>query len=63
MIDQSAPGLRCDVPGIKNISEKTSVHVVATTGLYTEDSWPDKYKEMTLDEYFNYMMAEIQDGI
>lgn len=63
MVDMSAPGLRCNVPGIKSISEKTGVHVVATTGLYTEDSWPDKYKEMTLDEYFNYMMGEIKDGV
>ena len=63
MIDQSAPGLRCNVPGIKNNSEKTGVHIVATTGLYTEDSWPDKYKEMTIDEYFDYMMGEIKDGI
>lgn len=63
MIDQSAPGLRCDVPGIKNIAEKTGVHIVATTGLYTEDSWPDKYKEMTLDAYFDYMMDEIKNGI
>jgi phosphotriesterase-related protein len=63
MVDMSAPGLRCNVPGIKNISEKTGVHVIATTGLYTEDSWPDKFKEMSLEDYYEYMMGEIKDGI
>jgi phosphotriesterase-related protein len=63
IIDQSAPGLRSNVPGIKRISEKTGVHIIGTTGLYTEDSWPDKFKEMTGDEYTAYMLDEIENGI
>lgn len=63
MVDMSTPGLRCNVPGIRRISEKTGVHVVATTGLYAEDSWPDRFKEMSLQAYFDYMMDEIKNGI
>ncbi len=33
IMDMSAPGLRSNVPAIKRISEKTGVHVIATTGL------------------------------
>jgi len=63
MVDMSPPGLRSDLPAIRRISEKTGVHVVATTGLYAEDSWPDKYKTMTTDEYTAYMLKEIDQGI
>ncbi len=63
MVDMSTPGLRCNVPGIRRISEVTGVHVVATTGLYTEDSWPERFKEMSLQAYFDYMMDESKDGI
>ena len=63
MVDMSTPGLRCNVPGIRRISEKTGVHVVATTGLYAEDSWPERFKDMSLQAYFEYMMEEIKNGI
>lgn len=63
MVDMSTPGLRCNVPGIKRISEATGVHVVATTGLYAEDSWPERFMEMSLQDYFDYMMDESKDGI
>jgi phosphotriesterase-related protein len=63
IMDMSPPGLRTNVPGIQQISERTDVHIVATTGLYTEDSWPEKYRRMTQDEYFDYMLDEIENGI
>lgn len=63
MVDMSAPGLRCNLPAIRRISEKTGVHIVATTGLYAEDSWPDKYKSMTIKEYMEFMRKEIEQGI
>ena len=63
MVDMSVPGLRSDLPAIRRISEKTGVHIVATTGLYMEDSWPDRFREMTIEEYVNYMKQEIDQGI
>jgi len=63
MVDMSTPGLRSDLPAIRRISKKTGVHVVATTGLYAEDSWPEKYRAMTTDEYVQYMQQEIEQGI
>ena len=63
LVDMSTPGIRSDLPAIRRISEKSGVHVVATTGLYAEDSWPEKYREMTVEEYTKYMLKEIQEGI
>jgi len=63
LIDQSAPGLRSDLPGIQRLSGKTGVHIITTTGLYTEDSWPERFKGMSRDEYAKYMLDEIRNGI
>jgi phosphotriesterase-related protein len=63
MVDMSVPGLRSDIQAIRRISEKSGVHVVATTGLYSEDSWPDKFKTMSVQEYEQYMLSEVRNGI
>jgi phosphotriesterase-related protein len=63
MLDMSAPGLRCDLPGIRRISEKSDVHIIATTGLYMEDCWPERFRSMTVEQYIDYMKGEITSGI
>jgi phosphotriesterase-related protein len=63
IVDMSPPGLRSNVLGIQQISERTGVHIVATTGLYTEDSWPEEYRAMARDEYVAYMLGEVEHGI
>lgn len=63
LVDMSVPGLRSDIEAIHRISEKSGVHVVATTGLYSEDSWPDQFKTMSVKDYERYMSGEVCDGI
>ncbi|MFC1877762.1 phosphotriesterase [Thermodesulfobacteriota bacterium] len=63
MVDMTVPGHRCDISGTKRISDKTGVHVITSTGLYTEDSWPDQFKTMSVKEYEEYMLSEIENGI
>ena len=63
VVDMSTPGLRIDLPATQRISQNTGVHVVATTGLYTEDTWPERFKEMTIEELMQYMHKEIDNGI
>ncbi|RJP70315.1 MAG: phosphotriesterase [Candidatus Abyssobacteria bacterium SURF_17] len=63
MVDMSTPGLRCNLPAIQRISEKTGVHIIATTGLYAEDSWPERYRNMSVQEYVGFMLGEIEHGI
>ncbi len=63
LVEMSAIGLRCNMPAVKRISKKTGLHVVATTGFYTEDSWPAEYRNMTIEQYKNKMLHEIKYGI
>jgi phosphotriesterase-related protein len=63
MVDMSTPGIRCDVSAVRRISKKTGVHIIATTGLYSEDSWPQQFRFMAMDDYMKYMRREIEYGI
>jgi phosphotriesterase-related protein len=63
MVEMSAPGLRVDPAGLRRISEKTGVHVVASTGLYSEDSWPGRFAAMGVNELADFMRGEIEHGI
>jgi len=63
MVEMSCLGLRLNLPGIQQISQKTGVHVVATTGLYVEDSWPEYAREMTVEQLADLMVKEIEEGI
>ena len=63
VVDMSTPGLRSNISAIQRISQKTGIHVVTTTGLYLEDSWPEKFREMTIKELMQYMRKEIERGI
>jgi len=63
MIDVSVPGLRSDLPAIKELSKNSGIHVIATTGLYSEDSWPDRFQSMSIKDYEQYMTHEIENGI
>jgi len=63
LVDMSVPGLRSDIESIQRISKKSGVHVVATTGLYSEDSWPDQFKSMSMRDYERYMLKEVGSGI
>ena len=63
IVDMSTPGIRCDLEGTREISENTGVHIVAPTGIYTYDTWPDQYKEMDVQELTAYMLNEVESGI
>jgi len=63
ILEVSVPGLRSNIPAIKRISEKTGVHVIATTGLYSEDCWPEKFRTMSIAQYKQYLRDEIENGI
>ena len=63
MVEMSTPGLRVDVAALRRISERTGVHIVATTGLYSEDSWPGRFAAMGVEELAAFMHGEIEEGI
>lgn len=61
--DMSSPGLRVDPMSLKRVSEKSGVHIVAPTGLYSRDSWPERFHNMGIREMMDYMLMEISEGI
>jgi phosphotriesterase-related protein len=65
IVETGAPGIRSgeDVVAFRRISERTGAHIVACTGLYAEDSWPESFRGLTEDEYAQYLFDEIQNGI
>jgi phosphotriesterase-related protein len=63
VVDMSTPGLRCNIPALKRISRKTGVRIIASTGLYAEDSWPERFRDMDMGDYMKYMWAEIENSI
>lgn len=66
IVEVSAPGIRSspdDLFAIRRIAERTGVHIVASTGLYAEDTWPACYRTMTFAEYSGFLHREIRRGI
>ena len=63
MVEKSCLGTRLDLPAVQRISKKTGVHVVATTGLFIEESWPDYALDMTIEQLTALMVKEIENGI
>ena len=63
ILELSVPGIRTKVPAIKKLAEKTGAHIIISTGLYTGDSWPDKYISMSEKEIYDYMINEVNNGV
>lgn len=62
MVEMSCIGLRVSLPAIQRISRKTGIHVVATTGLYVEQSCPE-HAGKTIEQLTELMVKEIKEGI
>ena len=63
VVDVSCVGIRGDVRMLKRISERTGLHLVAATGFYLEDSWPEFAHEASADELAQHMIDEYRLGI
>lgn len=63
ILELSVPGIRTKVSAIKRIAEKTGANIIISTGLYTGDSWPDKYLSMGEREIYDYMIDEVKNGV
>jgi phosphotriesterase-related protein len=63
ILEPSAPGIRCNTAGLKRISEATNVNIIASTGLYREETWPARFAAMTSRDIQAYMLEEINSGI
>ena len=63
ILEPSAPGIRCNTEKLKNISEATNVNIIASTGLYREETWPARFTRMGLNDMKSHFLNEINIGI
>lgn len=63
IVEQSCIGLGRDAAGLKTVSERSGVHVVASTGFYRECSYPDYVANETADQLTERMLRECREGI
>ncbi|MCP4296055.1 MAG: hypothetical protein GY786_10640, partial [Proteobacteria bacterium] len=63
ILETSAPGIRRDIKGLKKVSENSGVNIIASTGCYVEESWPQWLLEMEFSQYVDFMKKEIEVGI
>ncbi|SFL55064.1 phosphotriesterase family protein [Pelosinus propionicus] len=66
IVEVSAPGIRSspkDLFAIRQIAEHTGVHIVASTGLYAEYTWPAYYRDMSFEQFCAFLFREIDHGV
>lgn len=66
IVEASAPGIRSsprDLIIIRRIAEGTGVHIIASTGLYVEETWPPCFHGMTVKQYEFFLRREIMQGV
>lgn len=63
VVEMSAVGLRTDMAGLRRLSERTGVHIVACTGFYVEECWPEAVRSYTVDDFRRFMVDELREGI
>jgi len=63
IVDVTPPGIGRNVDALRRISERTGVHVIASTGLYAAASWPTRFRAMSVEELAEHMIDEIDTGI
>lgn len=63
MLDCTAVGLRVDVPAVIKIGRRTGVNIVGCTGFYMSTTWPKRFRGLEVQDYYNFMQNEIENGI
>jgi phosphotriesterase-related protein len=63
IVDASPVGLRGDVTQLRESSERSGVHVVCATGLYTAAMRPATYQGWTEDQQMDLFHRELTEGI
>jgi len=57
------PGAVRHPEALQRISARTGVHIIMSTGLYEEHSWPSELASLSVDDYVRYMVGEYEHGI
>jgi phosphotriesterase-related protein len=62
VVETTGFGIGRDLAGLREISERTGVHVIAGTGFYLHDSHPDDVQAMGADGVAERILADLRDG-
>ena len=63
IVEVTPCGVGRDVLKLKRISEKTGVHIIAGTALYTHDAIPEHLERMSVEELSEFFVSELTQGI
>lgn len=63
ILEPGAPGIRTNIRGVGDISRSTGVHIIASTGLYVRDSWPEPFRALDDQGFRSHLFREIREGI
>ncbi len=62
VVEATGFGIGRDLVGLRAISERTGVHVIAGTGFYLEDSHPENMQALGVDGVAERILADLRDG-
>jgi phosphotriesterase-related protein len=62
IMEVSTLGLFGNPAGLKETSERTGVFIIAGTGFYLDQTFPDEVKKMTIEQMYDWMMRDLKDG-
>jgi len=63
IVDVSCYGLGYDIKRLKRFSERTGVNIIASTGVYTMEYMPERFKEMSEEELTELFIRELTEGV
>jgi phosphotriesterase-related protein len=63
LVDMELPGIGRDVAALERISRATGLHVVASTGFYTQASHPAEVAALDVGALCERMLRELEEGI
>ncbi len=63
IVEVSTPGIGRDPHALKRIAKATGLNIIASTGLYIDDSVPEPYRSMNEDEIADFFLSELKNGM
>lgn len=63
VLEVSPIGVRVAPERIAAAAEKAGIHVVLSTGLYVADTWPEEYRDWSVEQLTELFERELREGI
>lgn len=63
IVECSVPGIGRDPIGMREISQKSGIHIICSSGFYIKNTHPSLIKDYEIDDICNFVVKEITEGI